>query len=381
MLIDINEDQKEIRENIIEYICSEVNPYIVEEKFSNSAWEACAKGGLLAYNLEETYGDIKYDATTQMLITEAIGYSCKDSGFVFAMNNHLWACQAVIQRFGSQSVKDKYLRKMGNGNCIGAYAITENEAGSDNSNMKTSFKSTENGFVLNGTKTFISNASIADVFVVISKDLNKKGISAYSAFVVDKNFPGVEIKEEIPKMGLKACPMAEVSFHECFIPKENLLGKLNSGITVVNYAMMLERFYEFVSHIGAMRRIMSRCMDYSKIREQSGKRIEEYQMISSKIVRMRINIQLAIDMAIRIASLLDKNKNAYMEVSMFKIFVSEKYAEVCKDAMQIHGAYGYLKENPIEQETRDSLAASIYAGTNEVQTNIIYRLMKYEQYE
>lgn len=381
MDIYLNDYQREIRQNIVDYIINNLNPSIIPEKFTMKAWEACAKGGLLAYNLSNQYGDMEFDITAQMVITEAMGYACKDSGLVFAVNNHLWACQAVIQKFGSTEAKNKYLKDMGQGKKIGAYAITEEGAGSDNSNMKTTFQIHENHYVLNGRKAFISNAPIADIFVVIAKNKEKQGISSYSAFIVEKDLAGVIVKDAIAKMGLNGCPMSEIVFEDCIIPKENILGRVNSGIRIINYAMTVERFFEFVSHIGTMRKILDKCIEYTGIREQFNNTLDKYQMITSKIVQSRVNIELAYSMAINICKAMEVGKNVYMQISMFKLFVSEKYVELCKDAMQIHGAYGYICENEIERELRDSLASTIYAGTNEVQTNIIFRLLKHETNE
>ena len=377
----LTKEQKILRKTIIQYIRENVNSILTYEHFTKAVWDKCAKGGLLAYNLNMEYGQVNFDIMTQMILTEAIGYACEDSGLVFAINNHLWACQAVIQKFGSKKIKNSLLSDMGNGNLIGCYAVTESGAGSDNNSMKTTFSVNEDSYIIKGSKTFISNAPIADVFVVIAKDLNKKSIDKYSAFVVKHDYKGVLIRNEISKMGLKGCPMSEIIFKDCKVPKDNLLGGLNNGVHIMNTAMEFERFFEFVSHIGAMRRLLKKCLDYVKIREQSDAKIENFQSVSNRIANIRMNIELAMNMAVNICNLMMNNKSVYLETAIFKLFVSEKYIEACRDAMQIHGAYGYSKESGFERELRDALGSSIYAGTNEIQQNIIYRMAQYEHYE
>ena len=296
---------------------------------------------------------------------------------IFAINNHIWVGTNLICQFGNQSIKDLYLNKMTCGEMIGAMAITEANAGSDAFAMSTKFVEMEDGYVINGRKLFVSNGPIADLFIVFAKRENDS-TNNLTAFVIDKNFVGVTVGKDIKKMGLESCPMSEIVLDKCFIPKTNVLGKLDNGNIILSYALEVERCFEFAPHVGAMQRVMEQCIDYAETRKQFGKRLGEYQGVSYKIANMRVNIELSKLLLYKIAWMKDKGMNTYLESSIFKLFVSEKYIQTCEDALQIFGAYGYSKEYGIEQELRDALACSIYSGTNEIQRNTIYSLARIE---
>ena len=255
------------------------------------------------------------------------------------------------------------------GEIIGCFAITEADAGSDACGMRTIATETDNCFVLNGSKIFISNGPIADVFIVVAKmETNAK---KYTAFVVEKEFEGFSIGKNIEKMGLEACPSCEIVFNNCKIPKENIIGTINNGSFIMTSALEWERCFEFASHIGAMQRIMEMCIDYSKKRKQFNKRICEFQGVTHKIADMKVAIELSRNYLYNIATMKDRGESAFLESSIFKLFVSEKYVKVCQDAIQIFGAYGYSRDLPLERYYRDAKITEIGDGTSEIQKIII----------
>lgn len=373
MDFSLSKEQKDYRKEIISFAKEYLNDKDSMDKFSYELWKQVSDFGLLGITIDEKYGGLNESYQTAAIIFEALGYVCENNGFVFVINNHIWVCENIIAQFGSNYLKQKYLPIMVEGQKIGAIAITEAESGSDALNMSTNAQKTNGGFVLNGTKMFISNGPIADIFLVfaaIDKEQKK-----YGAFIVEREFEGVKTGPDIEKMGLNSCPTSELILHNVFIPDDNVLGKLENGINILTSAVEWERCYEFIPHIGAMQRIMEKCNRYVSERMQFGKRISEYQAVSHKIADMKIKIEMARLMMMKIAWLKDNNKTAFSECSIFKTFVSESYIKTCKDAMQIFGAYGYTKEYGIEQEMRDALACSIYSGTNEIQRNTIFRWM------
>lgn len=374
MDFQLTKEQKQYRREIINFAKNNLNDEEFLENFSERMWKKISDFGFLGLVIDEEYGGLGESYLTAAVALEALGYGCENNGFVFVVNNHIWVSQNLIYLYGQKELKDKYLPDMVVGKKIGAIAITEADSGSDALSMETYACEQNGNYVLNGSKMFISNGPIADVFVVIAVT-QKEPVKRYTAFIVEKSFEGIHIGKNIEKMGLGACPTSEITFTNCIVPKKNIIGKFNEGNIVLTNALEWERCYEFASHIGAMQRIMEKSIEYVNQRKQFGKPIKEYQAVSHKISDMKISLEMARLMLYKIAWLKDNKRSAYSEVSMFKVFVSENYIKTCRDALQIFGAYGYTKEYPLERELRDALACSIYSGTNEMQRNTIFQML------
>lgn len=370
----LSKEQKEYRREVISFAKEYLNDKDCIETFSQELWERVSEFGLLGITIDEEYGGLNESYQTAAVAFEALGYACQDNGFIFVINNHIWVCQNIISLFGSKQLKEKYLPTMVVGKKIGAIAITEAESGSDAFNMSAVARKVDGGYRIKGNKMFISNGPIADIFLVFAKLEGIEG-NKIGAFVIEKSFDGVSTGPDIEKMGLNACPTSELILDDVFVPEENVLGRVENGANILTSAIEWERCYEFVPHIGAMQRIMEKCNQYANERQQFGKQIKEYQAVSHKIADMKIRIEMAKLMMMKIAWLKDKGRTAFSEASIFKVYVSESYIQTCKDAMQIFGAYGYTKEYGLEREMRDALACSIYSGTNEMQRNTIYRCL------
>lgn len=373
----LSEDQYTLEKQIIDFAKKELNDDYVDG-FNRKLWEKCANFGLFGICIPEEYGGLGDTYLSAAIAMKALGYGCEDSGFVFAISNHLWVCENLINLFGSEEQKKKYLPAMIDGSKIGAFALTEADSGSDALGMNTGAEKTDGGYILNGNKMFISNGPIADMFIVIARTGKSHAMNGYTAFIVSKDNPGLEIGKTIEKMGLTGCPMSELVFNDCFIPDSDILGRVGSGSTLMNSSLEWERCFEFASHIGAMRRMMDKSTEYAMNRVQFGSSISTNQSISNKIANMRVNIELAELLLYKIASMKDEKKNAFVEASILKLFVSESYVNACLDTVQIMGAYGYVKEYKVERELRDSIASTIYSGTSEIQRNIIYTVVERE---
>ncbi len=373
MELELTKEQKMFRAEIIEFAHKNLNDPAHLQSFSPEMWRTISEYGLLGIVVDEKYGGLGESFVTAAAVIEALGYACKNNGFIFAVNNHIWVSQNMIFFHGSEQLREKYLYDMVKGKRIGAIAITEAESGSDALSMRTTATEKGDSYILNGSKIFISNGPIADIFLVfaVTKSETKREISA---FVVEKGFDGFEVSPDIEKMGLGACPTSEIVMRDCEVPKENILGGLSRGEFLMTSALEWERCYEFVPHLGAMQRIMESCVEHVTSRRQFGKHISEFQAVSHKIANMKSAIEMARLMMYKIAWLKDQGKKAFLETSIFKLFVSEAYINTCRDALQLFGAYGYTTEYEIERELRDSLASSIYSGTNEMQRNTIYNM-------
>lgn len=362
----ISEEQKEMC-NALKNYCKSLEWESKEFKLAD--WKKLAEFGLFGICVPEEYGGLGEKYLTAALLTETLGYVCENNGLIFAMNNHVWVAIELISLFGSEEQKREYLPSMIEGLKIGAMAITEADSGSDAYSMLTTGQNEDGCIVLNGSKMFISNGTIADVFIVFAK--SSAGITAY---IVDKYCEGFKVGKEIKKMGMDGCPMAEITFENCRINTNKVLGREGGGKKIIQEALEIERGYEFASHIGVMQRIMEKCILYSRERVQAGHMLSDYQAVSHKIADMKLGIEVARLLLYKYAWLKDKGKSAYLEASMFKLFCSETYMKTALDAVQIFGAYGYTKEFGLEKEVRDAVAAKIYSGTNEIQKNTIFAL-------
>ena len=373
MDFSINKEQKELVEEVKRFGQSVLNNTEDLDRFSHKLWEKIADFGILSLVTEEKYGGLGESYLTAAMCIEALGYASRNNGLIFVINNHIWVAQNLINIYGSDSLKEKYLRDMSSGKKIGCFALTEPDSGSDALSMASKVQEEEDSYVLSGTKMFISNGPIADIFMVVARTRENPG--KFSLLVVEKEFAGVKAGKEIKKMGLNSCPTSEVVFDQVHIPKENLIGAYGRGEAIMNAVLEWERCYEFAPHVGAMQRMMEECCRYARERVQAGKKIIEYQAISHKIADMKVAVEMSRLMLYKIACLKDCGKNAFLEASIFKLYVSENYVKLCQDAIQIFGGYGYSEEYMIERELRDAIGCTIYSGTSEIQRNTICNMV------
>ena len=360
--------QKELNDNIVEN----------EERgtFSWDGWKKCANIGIQGLPLPEQYGGSNSDILTVILAMEALGYGCSDNGLVHSLNSHMWGCEVPILKFGNISQKAKYLPLLCRGDIVGAHALTEPNAGSDVFSIQTSAVRDGEFYVLNGNKSIVSNGPIADAIVVFAVTEPGRGfLGGISAFVVDKGCKGLEVGKPLQKMGLGTSPIGELFFSECKVPVSSLLGKEGGGTRIFQETMEWERSCLFSCQVGAMQRILETCVRYAKDRIQFGQPIGKYQAVSNKLANMRVNIELGRLILYKLGWLKSCSKNVTVESSIAKLFISEGLKSAAIDAIQIHGAYGYMKETGIEKELRDAVAATIYSGTSEIQKNVIARAL------
>ena len=374
MYTSMTKEHELYRQEIIDFSHNVLNLKGTLETFIPHIWNQVSEFGLYGITVGEEYGGLGESYTTAAHVFEALGYGCMNNGLIFAINNHIWVALNLIYLYGTQLLKEKYLSSMIKGKKIGAIAITEPEAGTDALNMSTSAVEKPEYYLLNGCKTFISNAPIADIFVVFAVN-QFEPVKKITAFIVEKSMTGVSIGPEIEKMGLGGCPTAELILKDCKVPKENILGTRDAGKQILLSALEWERCFEFVPNIGTMQRIMEKCIEHVNTRKQFGKSLGENQSIAHKIAEMKIGIELSKNMLYKITGLMDEGKSAYLDTCIFKYYVSSRYISTCREAIQIFGGYGYTKEYDYERELRDAIASSIYSGTNEMQLNTIYNLI------
>jgi alkylation response protein AidB-like acyl-CoA dehydrogenase len=379
MNFEFTEEQLEIKKSAIRFARKELNNEMInrdrDATFSRGLWKKCADFGIQGFSFPARYGGNDADILSTMLLMEGLGYGCKDSGLIFAMNGQMWTVQMPILRFGSQAQKNKYLPKLCGGEWIGAHGMTEPGSGSDAFSLKTSARLQGDYYILNGTKTFSTNAPVADVFIVFATVDRSKGFMGVTGFIVEKDFPGFTVGKEIRKMGLRTAPMAELILEDCRVPVESRLGKEGNGAAIFDDAIEWERSCILASLIGGMERQLETCVKHAKERKQFNKPIGRFQSVANKIVDMKVRMETARLVLYKVAWMKKAYGKATMDAAIAKLYLSECWVQSCLDAIQIHGGYGYTTEFEVERDLRDSIASRLYSGTSEIQRNIIARFL------
>jgi alkylation response protein AidB-like acyl-CoA dehydrogenase len=321
----------------------------------------------------ESYGGSDTDPITMALVLEALGYGCRDGGLLFSLNAQMWSCEVPLVRFASEEMKRRYLPGLCDGSLVGVQAMTEPDSGSDAFSLSTTAKSVSDGYLLNGTKTFITNAPVADVFIVFASTDSSRGFAGLSAFVVDRSANGLTVGSPLRKMGLRTSPMSELAFTDCLVPDDRVLGSVGAGMAIFNSSMDWERSFILASALGGMRHQLEGTIAYAREREQFGQPIGKFQAVSHRIVDMKMRLETARLLLYRLCWLRTQGKPTPYESAMVKLYLSECYVQSSLDAVQIHGGYGFLEESEIERDLRDAIGSRIYSGTSEIQRNLIAR--------
>jgi butyryl-CoA dehydrogenase len=330
--------------------------------------------GMMGITCPEEYNGAAMDYISYAIAVEEISRGCAATGTIVSAHNSL--CLSPIQYFGSEEQKKKYLSKLTTGEWIGCFAITEAEAGSDASGTRTKAERREDGsWVLNGTKSFITNGGVADVAVVMAVTTKGAGSKGLSLFIVEKSTPGYSVGKVEEKLGICASSTTEIVFDNCVIPAGNLLGKENKGFKIAMHTLDGGRVGIAAQAVGIAQAAMDEAAAYAQERIQFNKPISEQQAIQWMLADMATEIEAARLLVYEAASLLDEGngnrKKATKNCAMAKLFASEMSHRVTHKALQIFGGYGYVKEFPMERLYRDSRITEIYEGTSEVQRMVI----------
>lgn len=376
----ITEEQKSLQSAVIRFARQEINHDTSlcdkEGLFPFDSWKKCADMQLMALPFPEEFGGCGSDFLTTVIVIQALGYACRDAGLVHAVVTQL-LCGIQINLFGNLEQKKYYLPLLCQGQKIFAQAITEPSAGSDALGaMSTKAQKTEDGYVLSGSKVFISNGPIADVVIVFGlSNPNARRLDGVSCFIVEKETAGLERCRAVEKMGLCSLQNGELVFNDCQVSASALLGREGQGGIIFNESMEWERSLMPAAHLGTLERVIETCVDYAKKRTAFGQPIGKFQSVANKIVDMKMVLELGRLILYKAANLKSQGRRAGLEASIAKLFISEGLKQSCIDAVQVHGGYGFTKEYELERDLRDSVAATIYSGTSEMQKAIISRLM------
>ena len=370
-----SDDELTLQKSIIQFARKELDQDVIardlQEEFSWDGWKKCAAFGIQGLPVAEDFGGGGADILTTVCALEALGYGCRDNGLIFSINAHMWSSEIPISSFGTEEQKKKYLPKLVSGEWVGVHAMTEPMTGSDAYALKTRAVRKGDKVVLNGSKTFITNATYADMVIVFATLDPSKGPAGITAFIVEKGTPGFEISRKLHKMGLRTSPMAELSFVDCEVPAENQLGKDGAGPAIFTASTEWERICILASHLGVMQRLLETSVAYAKERRQFGENIGKFPAISTKIADMEMRLETGRLVLYKAAWMKGQGKHPLREAAIAKAYVADACIQSCLDAIQIHGGYGYMTEYQIERELRDAISGKIYSGTTEIQKMII----------
>ncbi|MFC1851620.1 acyl-CoA dehydrogenase family protein [candidate division CSSED10-310 bacterium] len=377
----LTDEQKMFKETVKKFTEESIAPYCEEAdlkgEFSREAWQQLGEFGLLSLHFPEEYGGQDSDALTACIAGEALGEGGADGGLVLAMGAHTYLCGDTILNNGTAAQKEKYLPKLASGEWIGCMGLTEPDAGSDAAAISTTAVKEGDRYILNGTKTFITNGPLAEVAVIFAVTNKEAGHFGVSAFLVDKGTPGFEAGKKMNKLGVRSSTTSELFMDEVEIPVENLLGQEGTGFIIALHALEWDRSALLAPFVGAMNRALSDCANYAIVRKQFGRSIADFQAIQHKIADMKVFVEAARLLVYRVAWNKDQGKDLnHMEASIAKLFVGDWGMPVASEAVQIHGGYGFMHEYPVERLFRDVKLAQIGGGTSEIQRMIIARMLK-----
>jgi butyryl-CoA dehydrogenase len=371
----LTDEQKLFQKTIREFCEKEIKPISEkidkEDYFPENLYKKMGRMGLMGMTVPQKYGGAGIDRVSYMIALEEISKVCGSTGLNVEAHNSLGV--GHIYEKGTEMQREKYLKKLTNGEAIAAWALTEPNAGSDASATQTTAILDEDEWVINGTKQFITSGDIAWVTTVMAKTDKDKGAKGISAFIVEKNTPGFKIGQLENKLGLRGSHTAELIFENCRIPKENLLGEKDMGFIGAMNILDRGRTAIGAMSVGIARAALEDSIEYAKQREQFGRPIGKFQAIQWKIADMATDIDAARLLVYRAAYLEDNDKRFTKEASMAKLFASKIAMNATREAIQIFGGYGYTKDYPIERYFRDIKLCEIGEGTSEVQHMVISR--------
>ncbi|MFF1450259.1 acyl-CoA dehydrogenase family protein [Streptomyces sp. NPDC058274] len=341
--------------------------------YGRKDWLRLGEIGMLGSCLPKEYGGQGLGALDTARVVEAVGRGCADTGLVFGAAAHTFACAVPIAEFGSAAVRRRLLPELAAGRLIAGNAMTEPEAGSDSSRLGVTATPVDGGFVLNGTKSFVSNGPAADVYVTYATVDPKMGFLGVTGLVVDRETPGVVVGKPYEKMGLHSCPAGAVTFEECFVPEDNVLGGVGGGAAIFQHSMGWERACLFALYVGLLDRLLEQCVAHARERRQFGRRIGEFQSVSNRIADIKLRLESARLLLYRACWSMDQGEPSVLAIALSKLAVSEGVLASAADAVRVFGGRGYLREDGIEAALRDAVPSTIFSGTSDIQRQLIVK--------
>ena len=377
MQFTLSEEHEMIRKMVRDFAINEVAPTASErdeeERFDREIFDQMAELGLTGIPWPEEYGGIGSDFLAYAIAVEELSRVCASTGVTLSAHTSLagWP----IFKFGTEEQKQKYLKPMAQGKKIGAYCLTESGSGSDAGGMKTMARKEGAHYVLNGSKIFITNGGVAEIYVVFATTDPESKHKGTTAFIVESNFSGFKVGKKEKKMGIRSSPTTEIIFEDCIVPQENVLGEEGQGFKIAMMTLDGGRNGIAAQAVGIAQGALDAAVSYAKERVQFGKPIIENQGISFKLADMATNIEAARLLTYQAAWLESAGLPYGKASAMAKLFAGDTAMKVTTEAVQVFGGYGYTKEYPVERFMRDAKITQIYEGTQEIQRLVISRML------
>lgn len=377
MHFKLSEEHEMIRKMVRDFAKNEVAPTAAErdeeERFDRALFDQMAELGLTGIPWPEEYGGIGSDYLAYVIAVEELSRVCASTGVTLSAHTSLagWP----IFKFGTEEQKQKFLRPMAEGKKIGAYGLTEPGSGSDAGGMRTTAKRDGDHYILNGSKIFITNGGIADIYVVFALTDPESKQRGTSAFIVESDAPGFSVGKKESKLGIRSSPTTEIMFEDCRIPAENLLGEEGQGFKIAMQTLDGGRNGIAAQAVGIAQGALDASVDYARERHQFGKPIAAQQGIGFKLADMATNVEAARLLTYQAAWLESEGLPYGKESAMSKVFAGDTAMKVTTEAVQVFGGYGYTKDYPVERFMRDAKITQIYEGTQEIQRLVISRML------
>ena len=375
MKFTLDGEHEQLRRLVRDFANREVAPGAAErdesEHFDRTLFDKMAEIGLTGIPWPEEYGGAGMDFLAYVIAVEELSRVCASTGVVLSAHTSLagWP----IYKFGTEEQKQNYLRKLAEGEWLGAYALTEPGSGSDSGAMRTTARREGDHYVLNGTKVFITNGGAADVYVVFALTEPEKKTRGVTAFIVEKGMPGFSIGKKEKKMGIRASTTVQLVFEDCIVPAENRLGEEGFGFKIAMMTLDGGRNGIAAQAVGIAQGAFEQARDYALQRVQFGKPIADLQAIQFKLADMATKIEASRLLTYQAAWLESEGLPYGQASAMSKVFASDTAMEVTTEAVQVFGGYGFIREYPVERMMRDAKITQIYEGTNEIQRMVIAR--------
>ncbi|MBR61670.1 MAG: acyl-CoA dehydrogenase [Dehalococcoidia bacterium] len=371
----LNENDLLLRKTIRDFVDRELIPnaskYDLNEKFPHDAINKIAEMGLFRLGIDETFGGVEGTNMHLAIATEEIARGCASTAVIYA--SHMSLCSKYIELYGDLKQKSLYLPRLVEASTIGALALTEPDAGSDVASIKTLATKVDEGFIINGSKHFITNGQEAGIVIVVASTDPGLGSKGLETFILEAPSEGLTVTPQQGKLGIRASSTCELNFNNVFIPNENRLGKASKGFHMTMQVLDAGRILIAAQSVGIAQMALEISIQYAQQRKAFGNYISEFQAIQNKLADMATEIQAARLLTYRSAALSDYNQPFETEASMAKLYASKVAVESANQAVQIHGGIGYFAPNIAERLYRDAKVTEIYEGTSEIQRILIAR--------
>ena len=353
-------------ENEVKPLAAEVDE---EERFPLETVKKMAKIGMMGIPVPKEYGGAGSDNLAYAMAIEELAKHCGTTAVIVSAHTSL--CIAPILENGTAAQKEQYLPALAKGEHLGAFGLTEPNAGTDAAGQQTVAILDGDNYILNGSKIFITNAGYADVYIILAMTDRSKGLKGISAFIVEKDFEGFSVGKKEKKMGIRGSATCELIFENCIVPKENLLGKEGKGFAIAMKTLDGGRIGIAAQALGLAQGALDETVKYTKERKQFGRAISKFQNTQFELAYMDTKIEASRLLVYKAAYYKDQKKRYSTEAAMAKLFAADTAMEVTTKAVQLHGGYGYTREYPVERMMRDAKITEIYEGTSEVQKMVI----------